>query len=93
MRCVKNLTVTELCQWADNWVEQGQSVQEIPEALRPVPLESPADLQLQQISRDTVYKHVLKHAADSRPKAGEAAPHTAVPWPPLPRDGPAPRLP
>jgi hypothetical protein len=53
--------------------------QEIPEALRPVPLESPADLQLQQISRDTVYKHVRKHAADSRPKAKEAAPHTASP--------------
>ncbi len=51
--------------------------QEIPEALRPVPLESPADLQLQQISRDTVYEHVLKHAADSLPKAGEVAPHTA----------------
>ena len=53
--------------------------QEIPEALRPVPLESPADLHLQQISRDTVYKHVLKHAADSRPKEAEFEPNTASP--------------
>ena len=55
--------------------------QEIPEALRPVPLESPADLHLQQISRDTVYQHVLKHAADSRPKEAKSGP-----WPTMPRD-------
>ncbi len=47
--------------------------------LRPVPLQTPADLQCQQISRGTVYKHVLKRAADSRPKTGEPAPHTASP--------------
>jgi transposase-like protein len=51
--------------------------QEIPEVLRPAPLDPPADLQLQQISRDTVYKQVLKHAADSRPKEAEPQPNTA----------------
>ena len=50
--------------------------QEIPEALRPAPLAPPADLQLQQIARDTVYKQVLKHAADRRPNRAEPQPDT-----------------
>ncbi len=38
---------------------------------------APAALQLQQISRDTVYKQVLKHAAYSRPKEAEPRPDAA----------------
>ncbi len=40
---------------------------EIPEALRPVARDLPPELGLQQIARDTVYKAVLKRAADTRP--------------------------
>ncbi len=55
--------------------------QEIPETLRPPtpepPPDPPAALQLQQISRDTVYKQVLKQAADSRPNTAEPQPDAA----------------
>ena len=51
--------------------------QEIPEVIRTEVLTPPADLHLQQISRDTVYKQVLKRAADSRPKEAEPQPNTA----------------
>ena len=45
---------------------------EIPDALRPEALDAPAELQLRQISRDTVYKQILKQAADSRPQDPES---------------------
>ncbi len=32
------------------------------------------DLQLQHISRDTVYKQIVNHVADRRPKAAESEP-------------------
>ena len=52
--------------------------QEIPEALHPVAVTPPADLQLQQIARDTVYKAVLKRAADTRPTEAKSEPEAAA---------------
>ena len=52
---------------------------EIPDALRPEALDAPAELQLRQISRDTVYKQILKQAADSRPHDPESRSTATVP--------------
>lgn len=52
--------------------------QEIPEALHPVAVTPPADLQLQQIARNTVYKAVLKRAADTRPTEAKSEPKAAA---------------
>jgi hypothetical protein len=45
---------------------------ETPEDIRKEAIENPPDLTLENISRDTVYKQVLKNASESRPKKGEA---------------------
>lgn len=45
---------------------------ETPEEIRKDILENPPDLKLEHISRDTVYKQVLKKASESRPKKAEA---------------------
>jgi len=45
---------------------------ETPEEIRKDTLENPPDLKLEDISRDTVYKQVLKKASESRPKKAEA---------------------
>ncbi len=58
--------------------------QEIPDALRPEDLEPPADLTLKQISRDTIYKQILKEAATSRPTKADT---TAAPVPAKTRPG------
>lgn len=52
---------------------------EIPEVIRPEALEPPADLTLKQIARDTIYKQVLQHAAESRPNKAEPKPSPASP--------------
>ena len=52
---------------------------EIPEVLRPEALDAPADLNLRQISRDAVYKQILKQAADSRPHDPESRSATTAP--------------
>ena len=44
---------------------------EEPEEIRKDPIENPPDLKLEHISRDTVYKQVLKNASESRPKKAE----------------------
>src|SRR5665648_195168 len=45
---------------------------ETPEEIRKDTLENPPDLKLGHISRDTIYKQVLKEASESRPKKAEA---------------------
>src|SRR5665648_397946 len=45
---------------------------ETPEEIRKDTLENPPDLKLGHISRDTIYKQVLKEASESRPKKVEA---------------------
>ena len=44
---------------------------ETPEEIRKDTLENPPDLKLENISRDTVYKQVLKKASESRPEKAE----------------------
>lgn len=44
---------------------------ETPEEIRKDTIENPPDLKLEHISRDTVYKQVLKKASESRPKKAE----------------------
>ena len=50
---------------------------EAPEEIRKDAIENPPELKLEHISRDTVYKHVLKKASESRPKKAEEKQGTA----------------
>ena len=61
---------------------------EAPEEIRKDTVENPPDLKLENISRDTVYKQVLKKASESRPQKAEAKQENASQKKPSERKSP-----